>query len=222
MTNFTARFESPSYQNKWYIKKNAKYGGYNKAMLIDEETGSVLPNCCGLVHGRWLECVGITDASKDNLCLGNAGSYWKKNDGYERGQTPKIGSVICWSSHVAFVEEVKEDGTIRISSSTYNGVRYTVKTLRSPYRWNEEKALGFIYNPYVEEPKPEDLKVGDKVKIIGTGNARADGKGRTAYGRYYIRYIYKIYPQMAFPYRVGFMNGQTTGYYKSEALLKIE
>ena len=66
------------------------------------------------------------------------------------------------------------------------------------------------------------LKVGDKVKIIGTGKAAADGSGGTAYGLGWIRYIQGIYESGEYPFRVGFRNSNaTTGFYKGDALLKL-
>ena len=67
------------------------------------------------------------------------------------------------------------------------------------------------------------LRVGDKVKIIGTGKAAADGSGGNAYGIGWIRYIQDIYENGAYPIRVGFRNSNaTTGFYKGDALEKIE
>lgn len=65
----------------------------------------------------------------------------------------------------------------------------------------------------------DELKVGDKVEIIATGNGQANGKGKTAYGIGWTREILGIYDG-AFPYRVGSGRG-TTGFYKKEALKKL-
>lgn len=73
-----------------------------------------------------------------------------------------------------------------------------------------------------EEEKPEvnELKVGDKVKIIGTGNGSSYGTSNTAYGINWTRNILGIYEGRPYPYRVGNSSG-TTGYYKKEALKKL-
>ena len=212
-SNFIKRDYAPSEKNKWYI--SVKNDGYNKAMRMTKD-GFVLPNCCGLVHGRWLESTGCTDINKDNLSKGNAHCYWIKKDGYERGKIPKVGSVICWGNHVAFVEEVINDKTIMISTSSYGGTLYEYKKLKYPFNWGRAKLQGFIYNPRITYA-PE-FKEGDMVRIIGKGNSRADGKGSSAGGIGYIRYIYKIYPEAVYPYRVGLMDGRTTGFYKESAL----
>lgn len=151
---FIPRTKAPSTTNKYYLK--AGKGGYNKAMEIDKKTHSCLPNCCGLVHGRWLECRNETDYNTyDKLSTGDAGNYYKKKDGYKRGQTPKLGAVICFSKdggagHVAFVEEIKSNGDIVISNSAYKGTRFFMKTLtkKSGYSYGSKYHLqGFIYNP---------------------------------------------------------------------------
>lgn len=43
---FKKRTEAPSKTNKFYLK--AGKGGYNRAMEININTHSCLPNCCGL------------------------------------------------------------------------------------------------------------------------------------------------------------------------------
>lgn len=152
---FEKRTTSPSVTNKYYIK--AGKGGYNRAMEINKTTHSCLPNCCGEVHGRWLESQKQTDYTKyDKLCIGNAHSYYgKKDDGYKRGQTPKLGSVVCYSKdggsgHVAFVEEIYSNGDILTSNSGYNGSRFFTKKLKKSnnYSFGSKYHLqGFIYNP---------------------------------------------------------------------------
>lgn len=62
------------------------------------------------------------------------------------------------------------------------------------------------------------LRVGDRVKIIGTGKASVDGSGNTAYGLGWIRYIQRIYKYGEYPFQVGFRTGATTGFYKESAL----
>lgn len=64
-----------------------------------------------------------------------------------------------------------------------------------------------------------ELKVGDKVKITGTGNSQASGKGVTAYGIGWEREILKIYGDREYPYQVGNSSG-TTGFYKASSLQK--
>lgn len=76
-----------------------------------------------------------------------------------------------------------------------------------------------IIPEYTDVPEPEGLKVGDKVKIIGTGNGSSYGTLNTAYGIGWTRNILKIYNGRPYPYQVG-NNSGVTGYYKAEALQK--
>lgn len=222
-SNFKMRKTAPAGTNKWFIKTYK--GGYNKAVCINEKTGSCLPNCCGLVHGRWLECVGEKDYSKDKLCTGNAGSYFGyTKDGYKRSQTPEEGAIGCYSGgdgHVIFVEKKYADGGIDYSESAFNGVRYRFGHMDPPYNYKGYKFQGFIINPLIikKEEKADALKVGDKVTIVGKGNATSTGKGKAAYGITWKRYILKVVKGAAYPYCVGF-NGVATGWYKAKALKK--
>jgi surface antigen len=148
---YQARLVEPSASNKNYI--NVSYGGYNYCIHI--RNGSVLPNCVGYAWGRWRELLG----EYHKLSRGNAENWWANNDGYERGQTPKVGAVICWrkgqafnakdgAGHVAIVEKVHSDGSITISQSAYGGARFSTKVLKKPYIYGSAYTLqGFIYCP---------------------------------------------------------------------------
>lgn len=214
---FKERLTKPGVDNPYYIKTT--HGGFNKAIAIDRKTGYVLPNCCGLVHGRWLECAGITDPGLDKLCRGNASSYWNFNDGYERGQEPRLGAVACFSRHVATVERISERGAITLSNSSYGGEVFYLTETRPPYKFKDQSFYGFIYNPLLTAPDDKDkYEKGAKVKIIGPGNSRADGGGHSATSRHYIRYILKVHDGAEYPYQVGSKGGATTGFYKADAL----
>lgn len=170
---FKKRTEAPSSSNKYYLK--AGKGGYNRAMEINTKTHSCIPNCCGLVHGRWLESQEQTKYSiYDKLCIGDAHSYYKHKDDYKRGQTPKLGAIICFekkggSGHVAFVEEIKSNGDILTSNSAYKGRRFFTKTLKKSkkYKYGLNYTLqGFIYSP-VEFEKQYNLERKLKLKCKG-------------------------------------------------------
>lgn len=147
----------PSATNKYYIKTISPYNGYNKCILINSTTGSVLPNCTGYAWGRFMECQNNVHTCR--LSRGNAGGWYGNIiDGYSRGSTPKLGAVMCWSNpktggHVAIVEQIDDNGIILTSNSAYNGSRFYLKTFRpghydfsvsgkGTYRFQ-----GFIYNP---------------------------------------------------------------------------
>ena len=154
---FTPRTTAPSATDPHWIKTT--YGGYNRCMLINSSTGSVIPNCTGYAWGRWLEENNLTDCT---LSTGDAeGWYNRTSDGYERGQTPKLGAIICWNStrsggHVAIVEKIYNDGKILTSNSAYSGRRFYTKELRPPsyYMGSAYSFEGFIYPPNNFDPNP--------------------------------------------------------------------
>ncbi len=76
------------------------------------------------------------------------------------------------------------------------------------------------YGKDSNEENHNQLKVGDKVKIIGIGNANSYGTSRTAKGIGWEREILKIYKDREYPYQVGNAKG-TTGFYKASALKKL-
>ena len=106
-----------------------------------------------------MECQGVTTC---RLSRANAEEwYGHTSDGYQRGDSPKLGAVICWSStksggHVAIVEEIKDSGKIVVSNSAYNGSRFFLRTLTPPsYRFGSAYTFqGFIYNPTEFNPEP--------------------------------------------------------------------
>lgn len=87
--------------------------------------------------------------------------------------------------------------------------------------WMNESDIRMYTEP-IPAPAPVDktLHVGDKVKIIGTGNGASDGSSNTAYGIGWTREILKIYSGRKFPYQVGNSTG-TTGFYPESSLEKI-
>ena len=144
---FRRRTTPPTSLNKYYIKTT--FGGFNRCMQIGAD-GSVLPNCVGYAWGRFCEEQNIQDC---RLSRGNAENWYPRSDGYQRGQYPKLGAVICWSDssgdgHVAIVEKVYSNGDVLTSNSAYNGSRFYMKTLtRSSnyYMGRTYSFQGFIY-----------------------------------------------------------------------------
>ncbi len=111
-----------------------------------------------------------------------------------------------------------------ISGRHTNVTRY-VSGAKHPYNttgdlgWCDEGSLS-ADTPSPTPPAPEPLKVGDKVKIIGTGNGSSYGGSSTAYGIGWTRQILKIWNGRPYPYQVGNASG-TTGFYKADALQKV-
>lgn len=111
-SSFTPRLEAPSYSNEYYYSnKNIFY-----------KFGYGMPNCTAYAFGRAYEILG----KEPNLCHFDACEWYDYNDGYGRGQTPKVGAIACWKyyrqgewrGHVAVVEKV-ENGTVTMSNSAW-------------------------------------------------------------------------------------------------------
>lgn len=132
---------------------HTSYGGKNLCIWIQGR--SVLPNCTGYAWGRFMEILG----KSPTLSRANAGDWFAyTSDGYQRGQDPQLGAVICWgkyggAGHVAVVEEIKEDGSIVTSESGYQTPAYWWTTHRhrgADNNWGQSSSYyfqGFIYNP---------------------------------------------------------------------------
>lgn len=142
----------PSANDKNFI--NFKHGGTNYAIAI-QKNGSVLANCVGYAWGRASELLG----GFHQLSRANAEDWFGKNDGYKRGQTPKLGAIMCWAQgrlgdgrdgagHVAVVEEIHADGSVTYSNSDYGGSKFYTRTIKPPYNLGAAfRFQGFIYLP---------------------------------------------------------------------------
>ena len=235
---FTPRTTKPEANNKYYIRK--AQGGYSPCILgkpTDPEC-NVLANCVGYVVGRFNEEINAgkikywASMNAENF-YGNA---YKWN--LEEGQKVKVGAVMCWegkgslAGHVAIVEKIISDTEVLTSESGYNSYIFkNVKRKKGNGNWgmsSNYKFQGFVYNPEIPDPEPPKptykFKVGDKVKIIATGNANANGTGNKAGGIGWIRYVTKIYEGKPYPYQVGNKGStaskDTTGFYQESALKK--
>lgn len=186
---FEPRLTAPATNNKYYISKSK--GGLNECIVINKKTGSCLPNCVGYAWGRAFESWGV----RPKLSRGNAEDWYNYKDGYKRGQTPRLGAVICWrkgkagyaadgAGHVAFVERINADGTIVVSNSNFSGTRFFTRTLSKADKWHIGAGLtfqGFIYQPVdlvlapakssikvVNADYPAKIKKGNYFTITGT------------------------------------------------------
>jgi surface antigen len=97
-------------------------------------------NCTWYAFGRIREIFGITPATS----RGDASAwYGYTQDGYSRGQTPKLGAIMCYSyGHVSVVEKI-EGNTITYSESNYATTYFHIGTVTVG---NYEAGFqGFIY-----------------------------------------------------------------------------
>lgn len=153
MSRYRPRLTAPEVGDPLWV--NVNYGGYNRCIVRNYETGMTLPNCTGYVHGRWMELAGSHDCP---LSLGNADSYYGYGDGMPRGTEPALGAVLCFSGgmagHVCVVEEIIDENTIRTSDSNYSSDYFTTYIRYRQYGWQWAGASltyqGCIYNPYVK------------------------------------------------------------------------
>lgn len=149
VNTFTPRLDSSGMEGSiyWYSGNPFYQSGYG------------LPNCTCYAWGRFWE---ISDTSGDGsnkptLPTGDAGVWWERVTGYETGQTPKLGAVICWSDntggagHVGIVEKIAENGDITVSQSAWGGTYFwtNTKSAADGYSYGKFTFQGFIYNPFV-------------------------------------------------------------------------
>lgn len=154
MSRYVPRLTPPDPSDPLWI--NTGYGGYNRCIVRNTATGSVLPNCTGYVHGRYMELSGTTDCP---MYLGNADGYYGYTaDGLPRGSEPQLGAVLCFSGgsagHVCVVEEIIDENTIRTSDSNYSSDYFTTYIRYRQYGWQWAGAnmtyQGCIYNPNIK------------------------------------------------------------------------
>lgn len=107
----------------------------------------------------------------------------------------------------------------------------TRKVVGTAHPYNTEGDLGWMDQSSIRKydepapapqpaPQPTGLQVGDKVKIIGTGNGSSYGGSNTAYGIGWTRQILRIWSGRPYPYQVGNGSG-TTGFYSESSLQKL-
>lgn len=141
MATFTPRLVKPTRSNSYF------YGSGNWF----ENNGYGIPNCTAYAYGRFWE---IRGGNAPKLSHDNAADWWSYSDGYARGQTPKLGAVLCWSGgsdgcgHVAIVEQIKANGDVVYSESWWKSLEFGtgVATKSSGYYFQSGyRFQGFIY-----------------------------------------------------------------------------
>ena len=163
MADFTPRLSKEGMLNSkyWYSNTNPFYpAGYG------------LPNCTCYAWGRFWEISDVVP----HLPTGDGGQWWDTVSGYETGQIPQLGAVMCFANltgagHVAIVEEIDDDGNVVSSNSGYSRspggygdpnyffVDNNPKSTNYRSQWEVSGGYifqGFIYNP--EQPTPPIIK----------------------------------------------------------------
>lgn len=126
---FVPRFNDNGIMNnpKWYSENplyntpNHKYG---------------MPNCTCYAWGRFWELTGVKPTT---LCTLDAEQWYGYSDAYSRSQTPVLGAIICWENlnggggHVAVVEQINADGSIKTSNSAYQSTYFFMEDIPNTY-----------------------------------------------------------------------------------------
>jgi len=196
MEVFIPRKRAPAFDDRHWISSLPRYGGLNRCMVIDKQSGSVLPNCVGYAWGRMYELIG----SAPKLSTGNAREWFGAYEGYARGQVPALGAVACWNGctrfgassygHVAIVESIGPD-YIMVSQSNYGGERFEyVKCMKNPAGTGYTSAKGnklfqgFIYCPvaFQAEGSPRPVSPYSSIDEIARAIVRGTGPWYRCYG----------------------------------------
>lgn len=167
--SYTPRTTRPNDGDPYWTKTT--YGGYNEQILGNSVnrpwSGSVLPNCTGYVHGRFMELANQPyDYDPSILPWGNASTYYG-NSSLEKGQDPRLGACMVWgrgAGHVCIVEEIIDNDTVVTSESDYGdeqhgGTVFETRTRHRQWNWGwysgyTRPFLGFLYHPNIAPVEP--------------------------------------------------------------------
>lgn len=153
---FTPRLTEPNPNSDTYLYWTpATAGGANPYPAKEDNKDFTLPSSEAYAWGRFYEILG----EEPKLSVSNAKYWYSFNDGYTRGEEPRVGSIACWSNStsgfVAVVEQVKEDGSIITSESGWDveGVwRLFDRVKGTNGLWGMDSSYtfqGFIYCPII-------------------------------------------------------------------------
>lgn len=188
---FTKRYTRPTAANLEYVRREK--GGWSqcvKGSPTDSACDS-LANCVGYACGRFNEIINEMRGTKGLTYpyLNNNAEDWverikKMYPDLKFSDHAQAGAIMCWAKgqagkdsdgagHVAIVEEVIDDNTIKTSESAYGGTAFYVSTRKNDNgRWGLGSAYTFrtfILNPAVVlvEPVARDTSV-DQIEVITT------------------------------------------------------
>ena len=159
--------------------KDNKYW-YDNSYNAGSNGDAALPNCVTYCSGRLSEANGenLRNIMSGRTGFGNA-KEWYNSTTLEKGSTPKVGAVACFTGtlgHVAFVEKVNDDGTVTVSQSNYQSSKdynssnyFQVKT----YKLEVGKVAsgvgltfqGYIYSPNIKTSVNRDASK-DQVEVL--------------------------------------------------------
>jgi len=145
MLPFTPIRALPSNLFPWWISSDPGYPGINPCRVMVNSTGSVIPNCTGWAWGAFAYHAGLMSGCELPGDRNAKDWYTDSRISYNRGETPKLGAVLCMRNtgtgfgHVAVVEEIAEDGSyIWCSESNYEHWNFPFRYVKR-YRdrnWN--------------------------------------------------------------------------------------
>lgn len=169
------RTSYPSSDNPFFFSSK-----YNPFVGTPYGPPALTHNCTWYAYGRFAEIMGKKPVG---LPTGNASQWYSSCTAFERGRTPKLGAVVCWSytddpfGHVAIVEEIKPNGDIVTSNSGWRGGKFWMQTWTkaSGYQGGHMVLQGFIY-----QPKEPDFTPTGPVVSPGTSNSMGDRIANTA------------------------------------------
>ena len=155
--------------------------GENPFPEIGINSGTTLPSCEAYAWGRLYEILG--EAPKLSTSAAKTW-YSTDDDGYTRGDEPKVGAVACWTSalggFVAVVEQVREDGSI--TTSEYNETwTLTERTEGTDKNWGLTgySFQGFIYclaTPTASVGNLDKTTVVSKAEALSQSEMEANAK----------------------------------------------
>lgn len=147
----------------WYSDQNIFYmAGYG------------LPNCTCYCYGRYAE---VRDAFA-SLPTHDAKDWYGEATAFERGQTPRLGAVICFGSvsgersgHVAIVEEIIDGGDeIVTSNSAYNGTYFYTEHLFLSNNYVPSDSPDYLFQGFIYNDAAGTMPISDHVIAALCGN----------------------------------------------------
>ena len=189
---FKPQLTLPEKGNPFYNTKSN--GGYSTAIVGKPTCAglNVLSNCSGQTFGRFNE---IADDKKMTLLAPvNAEDMWDYAGKCKKGQTPKLGAVMCWAKgkagqssdgcgHVCIVEKIISETEVVTSESGYNNPTpwYSKTRKKGNGNWGQPKEYsfrGFIYNPAVPDEPDYEARIKEFQKWLNKNyglNLAVDG-----------------------------------------------